>query len=474
MRQKNLENGNSENTDSSEASSRYLELQNAIVSISNEDFEQLKKNLKIIDGGSPDPKTPKISYTKLLIELRENKTMSEVKMSKLSTKNLSDDLDYLEDIIVKHFPLKRLDNKLLVLKQAETSFELKLNSKGFRILEKLKKSLTKEDHWISWRILELSLKHYGRNGRNKFESYSNLYQLSKHISNGFDDEGYIKSVKSDYEASLLGKFIYLFKKNRVDVLNEMLILLENLKQLKENIYEFEEDKVGLELNKQVVSYYIFEAFEFLNFCNKYEFWGKKNLKDNARELICELFIHIFPYSFHGDNHLPNAKTYFDAMLYENLRCFAVILNNRFQINIEEQPEILFNPPIHEITTRLTLLKLVEKISIIPENGVSRKQSDFEELKVNLNKLVGDSDFIEALSAENKLILYGLYVITNDIIGFGPKRPPGKYNSIKMKLRNTKYEKLVYDRNYDVNSMQEETSIFEMCLFKIKRIERLNS
>jgi hypothetical protein len=472
MRQKNSKNGISENIDREEESSRYLELQSSIISISEKEFEQLKLSLKISDKESSAPKKPEISYAKLLMGLREKKTMTEVKKNKISSKNLSDDLDYLEDILVKHFPLKHLDNKLLLLREAEAAFELNIRSKGFRLLEKLKKFLTKEDHWISWRILELSYQHYGANGKNKLASYSNLYQLSKHISYGFEDEDYIKSLKSDYEASSLGKFVYIFKNKRIDVLNEMSIRLEQIKELKDNLYNTSENPIDFELNKQIASIYVFEAFEFLHFCYKFEFWGKKNLKESAREIINDLFLNIFPYSFYGDNYLPNAKSYLDALFYENLRCFAIILNNKFDINIEDQPEIIFKPPVQEITTRLTLLKIVERISIISENVESLELSDIKSLKVNLDKLVGDNKFLETLSNENKLVLYGIYIISNDIIGFGPKRPPGKYNKIRMKLRNTKYEELIYNKSFSFTDTKEKLALFEMCLFKIKRIQKL--
>lgn len=194
-------------------SSRYLDLQSVVQKLDEGKFQLMLEEMKTSEERLKlEDKAYLDNYLKLLISLRDGDSLELVLRHGRKGRELSNDLDYLEEKIIKCYPNKQLNDKLDLLKKSENAFELNLKSSGFNLLNKLKEKLEDGDHWINWRIQELSFKHTDALRRNQLKAYSNLQILSKYFNQlGYENIEEIERVKLDYEVSQLGKFIYNFK-----------------------------------------------------------------------------------------------------------------------------------------------------------------------------------------------------------------------------------------------------------------------
>jgi hypothetical protein len=471
MRQKNSKNGNSDMAENVNFSSRYLDLQSVVQKLDEGKFQLILEEMKTSEERLKlEDKAFLDNYLKLLISLRNGDSLELVLRHGRKGRELSNDLDYLEEKIIKCYPNKQLNDKLDLLRKAENTFELNLKSSGFNLLNKLKEKLEDGDHWINWRIQELSFKHTDALRRNQLNAYSNLQILSKYFNQlGYENIEEIERVKLDYEVSQLGKFIYNFKSERYSLLCELDHRLAEIRLIKSRLFKRNENPVDTELDKHQASLFILGVFELIQIFFENEFQLMDFYKVKIREILNELFLDVFQFSFQMDKNYPNAKTYYDAFIYENLRCFALVINQKFEIDINSAPEVIFEPPINEITIRLAILKVIEKICRFSEMPQDILENDYQGLLSELKRIM-KKDFIQELTSENKNILWAILVVTIQIVGFENKRPPGNFNTIRIALKETRFEELVYEIKFDETKWNSKLSIFESCLIKLKRIQ----
>ena len=118
---------------------------------------------------------------------------------------------------------------------------------------------------------------------------------------------------------------------------------------------------------------------------------------------------------------------------------------------------------------MAILKVIEKICRFSEMPQDILENDYQGVFSDFPILLKD-DFTNKLTPENKNILFAIFVVIHQIIGFGNKRPAGTYNRIRNKLKGTKYEELVYEIEFDETNWNTKLFIFESCLIKLKRIQ----